>query len=236
MPFELTSQRLRTALYATISGHPLADIGTDHALLPIAAVMTGRVPSAIGIDRAAKALGGGRARVEEYGVGDSVELRLGDGLEPLRSDDEVATVVMAGVGAAGLIRAMQTPRLIELGVRRLVLQPNKSEIDARQAIYETSGWRLRDEQLVEENDYFYVVFSVDIDPTAEGLALDDVPLEAQLLGTHLQRAPAEQFRRYAESLLEMLEAHLQRADLSRMPESVRRRLERRLAIFERAAS
>jgi tRNA (adenine22-N1)-methyltransferase len=235
MSFELTSERLRTALAAAIPGEPLADIGTDHALLPVAAVKTGRVPHAIGIDRAPKALEGGRSHVEEHGVGTLVDLRLGEGLQPLRSADAVATVVMAGVGASSLIRALHPPHLAELDVRRLVLQPNKSEIDARQAIFRTAGWRLVDEQLVEDNDYFYVVFTVDLDTGAEGLALEGVPLEHQLLGTHLQDAPTEQFQRYATSLCEMLEAHLRRADVSRMPDRVRRRLQTRLDIFARAA-
>lgn len=235
MSFELTSRRLSAVLDATLEGEPLADIGTDHALLAIAAVSSGHVPRAIGIDRASTALEGGRAHVEKHELTESIELRLGDGLAPLRPEDHIATVTMAGVGAASLTTALTTPRLVDLGVRRLVLQPNKSEIDARQAIFETQGWRLIDEQLVEENDYFYVVFSVDVDPSANGHALKDVPLEDQLLGTYLRRAPSDRFRRYAASLADMLTAHVDRADVSRMPENVRTRLERRLAIFERAA-
>lgn len=233
MTFDLISQRLREVLQATIDGEPLADIGTDHALLPIAAVASGRVPSGIGIDRAPNALAAGRQNVEESDLADRIDLRLGEGLDPLTPADALSTIVMAGVGARTLLDVMDTERLGELGVSRLVLQPNQSEIDARRAIFTRSGWRLADETLVEDDGRFYVVFHVDLDPAHRARELADIPAEEQLLGSHLRRRGGELFRAYAAELAKLLEPHL--VDVEHMPTNVRERLEKRLEVFRRAA-
>lgn len=212
----------------------MADIGTDHALLPIAAVQTGHVPRAIGVDRAPKALAVGRANLAKRRL-DAVDLRLGEGLEPLASNDEIATVVMAGVGAETLLDVMDTARLAELGVERLVLQPNQSEIDARRAIFERSGWRLTDETLVEESGRYYVIFRVEVDPSHRARDLDEISLEDQLLGPFLRQRGGALFRAYAAELADLLEPHLAKADSDKMPTDVRERLERRLEAFRRAA-
>ena len=235
MNTRLPSERLRELLRHVREDRPMADIGTDHALLPIAAVETEHVPRAIGIDRAPRALDGGRENLERRPT-DRVELRLGNGLAPLMADDEVATVVMAGVGAETLLDVMNTARLLELGVERLVLQPNQSEIDARRAILTRPCWRLADETLVEENGRFYVVFRVDLDPSSEPRNLDEISIEDQLLGPFLRRAPDELFRAYAAELAALLEPHLASADTEKMPPDIRERLHRRLRIFRDAAN
>jgi tRNA (adenine22-N1)-methyltransferase len=235
MTFQLQSHRLEALLSHVIDGRPMADIGTDHALVPIAAIDRGLTPRAIGIDRAPSALGVGRENVARNGPVDGVDLRLGDGLAPLSPDDQIATVVMAGVGAQTVLDVMDTERLLELGVERLVLQPNQSEIDARRAIFTRPAWRLADETLVEEEGRFYVVFQVDLDPAVTPRELDDISLEDQLLGPHLRRRGGERFRAYAAELAALLEPHLAAADTERMPQRVRARLERRLEVFRGAA-
>lgn len=234
MPQHLQSNRLRELLRFVIEARPMADIGTDHALLPIAAVTTNRVPTAIGIDRAPKALAVGRANLAKRRL-DAVDLRLGEGLEPLASNDEIATVVMAGVGAETLLDVMDTARLAELGVERLVLQPNQSEIDARRAIMTRSEWRLADETLVEESGRYYVVFRVDVDPSHRARDLDEISLEDQLLGPFLRQRGGDRLQAYAAELARLLEPHLADVDTARMPPDVRERLERRLEVFRRTA-
>ena len=233
MNFELASERLRTIVDTLASGEPLADIGTDHALIPIAAVLLADAPRAIGIDRAAEALEGGAEHVAEYGMERRVDLRLGEGLSPLVEEDEVRTVVMSGVGAKTMLDVMETSRLEQLGVERLVLQPNRSEIVARREILQRPDWVLSDESLVEENDYFYVVFTVDLEPGTPGVDLDDIALEDQLLGRWSD--DNKKSRRYAAYLARLLSDHLQGSDMDRMPEHVRRRLNERLQLFREAS-
>lgn len=233
MPNFLRSPRLHTLVENVLPGETVADIGTDHALVPIAAVHSRRSPRAIGVDRAASALDAGRRKVEHFSLLDKISLRRGNGLAPLTPRDRVATVVMAGVGARTIIDAMRPDRLTALGAQRIVLQPNRSEISLREHIFCTPGWRLHDESLVEENGYFYVVFSVSLEPLAPAISLEDIALEDRLLGPHVRdRSPL--LPPYAARMAELLVPHIA-ANEAHMPDHVLSRLQKRLAVFERAA-
>jgi tRNA (adenine22-N1)-methyltransferase len=62
----------------------LADIGTDHAFIPIHAVQIGRVQRAIAADLRSGPLQKARENVRKHGLTGSIELRLGDGLATLQ--------------------------------------------------------------------------------------------------------------------------------------------------------
>ena len=70
------------------SGWTLVDIGTDHALLPIALIKSGRVPVALGIDIAPKPLKIAQRHVDESEVHGQLALVCGDGIRPLISASE----------------------------------------------------------------------------------------------------------------------------------------------------
>ena len=50
MAYNNLSRRLSAIAALVPAGVPMADIGTDHGLLPMYLVQSGRVPRAIGID------------------------------------------------------------------------------------------------------------------------------------------------------------------------------------------
>ena len=64
-------------------GSRLADIGTDHAYLPIKLVQEGKVAFAIASDVAAGPLQNAKTDIAEAGLGQQIETRLGSGLETL---------------------------------------------------------------------------------------------------------------------------------------------------------
>jgi tRNA A22 N-methylase len=234
------SRRLQTLLDATLPDAPMADIGTDHALVPVAAVRSGRVPRAIGIDRAAEPLCGARRRVRDADLAGRIDLRLGEGLEPLRPDDGVRTVVVAGLGARVVGSALfgEEGRLDALGVERLVLQPLRSARSARATLLDRPDWQIVDERLVEEGGYFYVTFVVDrmreaiFDGAEEPGDWDETE---RLVGRHLRRRGGAALGRYLELLAGLLERRLRSADLEAMPDEVRERLQRRLDIYRTEA-
>ena len=95
--------RLAGVAELAVPGRPLADIGTDHALVPAALVLEGTVPRALACDRAADPLARARVTIDRLGLAERIALRQGEGLAPIEDEDDVATVVIAGVGAQTMV-------------------------------------------------------------------------------------------------------------------------------------
>lgn len=70
----------RAAVSLIPKGSVIADIGTDHAYIPVYTCETGWCPSAIAADIVPGPLAAARAHVEGAGLQDRIDCRLGDGL------------------------------------------------------------------------------------------------------------------------------------------------------------
>jgi len=133
----------------------MADVGTDHALLPVWLVGTKAVPSAIGMDVADGPLRMARQTVLASGGG--VEIRCSDGLDSLVAG-EVHCVTICGMGGFTMAEILSRgiPRLT--GLERVVLQPQGGETEVRAAMLSLS-WHCVEAVLVAERRKHYVVES-----------------------------------------------------------------------------
>ncbi|MEM9457238.1 MAG: class I SAM-dependent methyltransferase [Myxococcota bacterium] len=155
------SARLHAIANAIPAGARVADVGTDHAQLLAWLHAAGRITRGIGIDRRPGPLAQARHTLHTTNtVG--VELRLGDGLTPLRPD-EVDTAVLAGLGGLTMVRLLEAAPAIVERLTGLVLQPNTDWTEVRRFIARR-GWSLEDESMVEDRNKFYVVLRVDPRP------------------------------------------------------------------------
>ena len=82
----------------------LADVGTDHAHLPVWLCETGKIKSAIAMDVRRGPLLRAEESIRLAGLEDRIRLRLSDGLEQLRAG-EADSIVIAGMGGI-LIRTI----------------------------------------------------------------------------------------------------------------------------------
>lgn len=118
--------RLQAVLDATPSTTVVAaDIGCDHGLLSVALATSGRVERVLACDCSPNALDGARKTLEDTPGSPNVAIRLGDGVESLTEDDNVDTIVMAGLGVVKMIdilREMRTHAAAK-SVQTLLLQP-----------------------------------------------------------------------------------------------------------------
>ena len=103
-------------------GSRLADIGTDHAYLPIALCEAGRCPSALACDVNPLPLQSARENIARRGLSDRIETRLGDGLAPVGSD-EADDIVIAGMGGELIADILAACGWIRDPLKRLILQP-----------------------------------------------------------------------------------------------------------------
>ncbi|MFZ5645406.1 MAG: tRNA (adenine(22)-N(1))-methyltransferase [Bacillota bacterium] len=136
-------------------GSRVADIGTDHALLPVSLVKSGRSPWVVATDINEKPYLNACRHIVESGVSEFVEARKGNGLEPLRPC-EIDVIVIAGMGGNTISGILAESRGVLAGVRRMVLQPMSDPGDLRLWLSQ-NGWSIVDETLVKEDGRYYVI-------------------------------------------------------------------------------
>lgn len=154
---ELTP-RLRMVADLVPEGERLADVGTDHAYLPAALVLEGKIPSAIAADLRPGPLSRAKTTVREYGLNGRIAFRLCDGLKGI-APGEVGAVVIAGMGGetiASILAAAPWTREQDV---TLVLQPMSSISDLRLWL-SRNGYQIVSEKLAREGDTLYTALLV----------------------------------------------------------------------------
>ncbi len=152
------SPRLKMVGELVPAGARLADVGTDHAYLPAALILEGKIPWAIAADLRQGPLDRARATVREYGLTGKVAFRLCDGLSGIRPD-EVDAVAVAGMGGetiAAILSAAPWTRERDLP---LILQPMSSFPDLREWL-QKNGFSIQEEGLAREGDTIYTAMLV----------------------------------------------------------------------------
>lgn len=150
------NSRLKTVFDLIGDGARVADIGTDHAFLPIALVKSGKSKKVIACDIGEKPLENARKNLERLKIS-SVDLRLSDGLEGI-APNEVDTFVMAGMGGEVISGILSRCDYIKDSTFSLVLQPMTGADFLRKFLYE-NGFEITKEIAVEDNSKLYTVIS-----------------------------------------------------------------------------
>lgn len=106
----------------------LADIGTDHAYLPVWLCQNGVCKSAIAADINPEPLSRGQLTIRQAGLEDKVKTRLSDGLKSI-SADEADDIVIAGMGGELIAKIILDCEYSRDKDKRFILQPmTKSEL------------------------------------------------------------------------------------------------------------
>lgn len=100
----------------------LADIGTDHAYLPIWLAKNNIIKSAVAADIRPLPLKSGFENIEKYNCTDIIAARLSDGLDEI-SPDEADDIVMAGMGAELICEIINRAEWLKNSDKHLILQP-----------------------------------------------------------------------------------------------------------------
>ena len=151
--FALTP-RLRLLADWVPPGARLADIGTDHAYLPVWLRLHGRVAFAIACDLREGPLARARETGRTYGA-DGLDYRLGNGLEVV-SPEEADTVVIAGMGGENIAAILARAPWTAGGRHRLLLQP-QTRAEVLRAFLAENGYAIRREALVKDRGTIYPV-------------------------------------------------------------------------------
>lgn len=145
----------------------LADIGTDHAHLPIYMVQKGLCRRAFACDVNEGPLQRAVSAVERYGLEGFISPVCSDGLRGVPEEYDAA--VIAGMGGDLIARILyeHPPRHAE----KLVLQPMTKPEVLRRFLFR-HGYSVLRELAVCEGEKRYIVFDVRPEPTAEFTEVD----------------------------------------------------------------
>lgn len=110
------------------AGAKAADIGTDHAYLPVWLCQNGVCPSAIAADINPAPLKSGKQHINDAGLSDKITTRLSDGLQNI-NPDEADDIVIAGMGGELIASIISNWEYSRDKTKRFILQPmTKSEL------------------------------------------------------------------------------------------------------------
>ena len=107
------SKRLQAVADLVTPGMRLADVGTDHAYIPIYLTQNGLVPSAIAMDINKGPLERADTHILEHGLDGKIVTRLSDGLVNLKME-EADTMIAAGMGGGLVIHILNEGLIITL--------------------------------------------------------------------------------------------------------------------------
>jgi len=204
------SPRLAEAARLVGKCNCFADIGTDHAYLPICLLMTGACRTAVASDIGEGPLKRASAAAQKYNQ--TVSLRLGSGLSTLERD-EADAVVIAGMGGL-LIADILKSGADKLGAaKKIVLQPMTAVPELRKFLADY-GWRIESESIVKEGEKLYILMSVKMPPPDSSFC--EPYSEAELfIGKRLTETQPQYFGEYISKLRHKLNVIIKGLETSR---------------------
>ncbi len=142
------SDRLKALADQIKPGERVADIGTDHAQLPIYLTQQGVSPYVVLSDIKRGPLNKARENIALYAPESDFDIRLGDGLATILAG-EVDTVIIAGMGGILITTILAADLDKTRSIKKLVLQPRKDKILLSKWLIH-NGFQIVDETLVKE--------------------------------------------------------------------------------------
>ncbi len=154
------SKRLQMVLRSVPCGSSVADIGTDHAFLPIALVQKGIASKVIACDIAEGPLAVAKRNVEKSQT-NNIELRLSNGLQKVKAE-EVDVITITGMGGDLISRIIEAAPWVKSSKKRLVLGAMTSADSLRDYLYK-EGFNILSESAVSDGGRIYSVITASYD-------------------------------------------------------------------------
>ncbi|NEW05220.1 tRNA (adenine-N(1))-methyltransferase [Paenibacillus sp. SYP-B3998] len=151
------SKRLQMIADRVPKGARLADIGSDHALLPTYLAKNGAISYAVAGEVNPGPFEAAIRQVLESGLSKVIHVRSGDGLAVIEPE-EVNVITIAGMGGSLMASILDAGKAKLQGVTKLILQPNVGEDQVRRWL-DAHGWLLESEAILEEDGKIYEILT-----------------------------------------------------------------------------
>ncbi|MCK9479434.1 MAG: class I SAM-dependent methyltransferase [Firmicutes bacterium] len=134
----------------------LADIGTDHAYIPIYLVKRGIALHAVASDIVKGPADIAAANIKKHGLHDKISVVVGSGLDKIPQSD---VIVIAGMGGKIICEILQEGLPVARKAKCIVLQPMTAISEVRRFLYAKS-FTIYDEAIAKEGDKLYNIIAV----------------------------------------------------------------------------
>ncbi len=140
-------------------GAYLADVGTDHAYLPIYLAEEGILSGAVASDIHKGPIESARKNIEEAGFSELIATELTDGLTGIERYP-VTDIVIAGMGGLMIAGILERAPFLRERRPRLILQPMQHIPELRRALA-AGGFRIEKEaQTVADGKFYQIICAV----------------------------------------------------------------------------
>ncbi|WP_324294724.1 tRNA (adenine(22)-N(1))-methyltransferase [Limosilactobacillus reuteri] len=150
------SARLACVASLVPAGVRVADIGSDHAYLPAALVLDGKIDFAIAGEVVKGPYENAVREIKDHQLEGQVIPRLADGLAAIEPADKVDTITIAGMGGSLIASILEKDKNKLTGIKRLVLQPNVGESQLREWLM-NNHYQIMNEKIIEEDNHIYEI-------------------------------------------------------------------------------
>lgn len=150
------SARLACVASLVPAGARVADIGSDHAYLPAALVLDGKIDFAIAGEVVKGPYENAVREIKDHQLEGQVIPRLADGLAAIEPADKVDTITIAGMGGSLIASILEKDKNKLTGIKRLVLQPNVGESQLREWLM-NNHYQIMTEKIIEEDNHIYEI-------------------------------------------------------------------------------
>ncbi len=195
MDMDPLSPRLQAIAELITIGQSMADIGSDHARLPIYLIKKAMVPSAVASELGSGPYQRSLAAVRRCRLHDRIQVRQGDGLQPLQPG-EVATVVIAGMGGDNIAAILSRDWAKADSFQKYIFQP-MTKADVLRKLLAAKGWPVLQEKLLLDNDRHVLIMVSQ--PGRSPYPIDAITAEC---GAEILKADQAIKREYLFKLLE----------------------------------
>jgi tRNA (adenine22-N1)-methyltransferase len=138
------------------AGARLADIGSDHAYLPVALMRRGVIVAAVAGEVALTPFYSAERTVRENGLEQRITVRQANGLAAIEAEDGITAISLCGMGGETIRDILDSGKAHLSGRERLILQPNGGEQPLRQWLMD-NGYRILAEEVLRENRFDYEI-------------------------------------------------------------------------------
>lgn len=139
-----------------IKGEYLADIGSDHAYLPIFAIENKLIRRAIAGEVIKGPFDASKRNVCEHQLSHHIDVRLGDGLTVIQDGDPITTITICGMGGPLIAKIISDGDNKLCNKPRLVLQSNIQSSAIRNKLTELN-YGIIAEEIMEEKGHIYEI-------------------------------------------------------------------------------
>ena len=188
------SKRLDAISSLVPKGSNAIDVGCDHGLLDIYLHQKKITNKIIATDINRNAISNAKENIKKNKLEKQIETRLGNGIDVLKENDNIDTIIISGMGAHTIVGILNNNKNKLKSIKTIIIQSNTKVEFLRKSLIKLK-FKIANEIMIEDNKKIYTIIKF-IKGRQKYTKIE------LFLGPQLIKDNTELFRKYCESELE----------------------------------